>query len=86
MAQEIRMYAQTIDISSVHRVRPRRKVEIRQLSINWGDLNPCNGCEYSGLCDHDECGKKLYLLDVPVGTFKNLKEYIDQLKALGWEP
>lgn len=47
-------------------------------------INPCIKCEYKGLCSDDDCGKKLYPLDVPSTRFKNLEEYIQFMKHQGW--
>lgn len=46
----------------------------------------CNGCEYYGLCDSDECAKKCYPIDSPFefSHFPNLGVYVDFLKHHGW--
>lgn len=30
--------------------------------MKYGVKNPCVGCEFYGLCDHDDCGAKLYAI------------------------
>lgn len=46
----------------------------------------CVGCEYSGLCDSDECAAKLYPIDAPFAftLFPNLGAYVQFLKSHGW--
>jgi len=46
----------------------------------------CSGCEFAGLCDHDECAAKLYPIDAPFAftRFPHLGAYIQFLKSHGW--
>lgn len=46
----------------------------------------CVKCEYSGLCDSDECAGKLYPIDAPFAftLFPNLGVYVQFLKSHGW--
>lgn len=46
----------------------------------------CSGCEFSGLCDNDECAAKLYPIDAPFAftLFPNLGAYVQFLKSHGW--
>ena len=46
-------------------------------------INPCKGCELYGLCDTDDCGQNLSLLDLVTTRFKNLGEYITFMKKNG---
>lgn len=46
-------------------------------------INPCRGCEFYGLCDTDDCGQNLSLLDLVSTRFKNLGEYITFMKREG---
>lgn len=49
-------------------------------------LGCCSGCEFAGLCDHDECAAKLYPIDAPFAftLFPNLGAYVQFLKTHGW--
>lgn len=46
-------------------------------------INPCKGCEFYGLCDTDDCGQNMSLLDLVSTRFKNLGEYVTFMKKNG---
>ena len=46
-------------------------------------INPCKGCEFYGLCDTDDCGMNMSLLDLVSTRFKNLGEYVRFMKKNG---
>ena len=46
-------------------------------------INPCKCCEFYGICDTDDCGQNLSLLDLVNTRFKNLGEYINFMKRSG---
>lgn len=46
-------------------------------------INPCKGCEFYGICDTDDCGQNLSLLDLVNTRFKNLGDYINFMKRSG---
>lgn len=56
-----------------------------QLAIPFDSvINPCLSCQWQGMCDNDECGRKSYPLDLPTTRFKNLGEYIRFIKHYDW--